>query len=579
MKTKINIKFQKIRDDFLNFIHRPGVLAKISWAVLGLAFGLVTVLLTLDLVVSKGRGEALSKRESDNVLALAQGAISPVFEKANIILQRVVHDYAPAMRQLDVLDPSIINEDLGRLMVGITEAQQDSLRLVNADGKVVYTAGYKEGSPDLSVADKSYFVTQKSNKIDGLLISEPILSRSTGNWLLVLSRSVKNEDGSFAGIAQVAIRSEFIQELFDKVTVGSNSGISLIAMDGGTLVRSPQRAENVDREFKMSAVFNLIAKNVTHGNVAVPSLIDGTTHQLSFLKMEGSPLIVAVGISPDDYLNEWYKKATYYTICLLFVAFMMVALSHISAQTKQSERDRDEALAQKASAESDVATAQQFMKESHRHLTDRLKAAKTFLNELEQMNPSLELGGSVLRIKNTLDEGSRVIRAINLLSDLEAKKFAVTIRRFDVTKMLKDVLTEAIPSARVHVVDLDMGHSGSIEIEADQEHLEDALAFVVQNAIRWGKYLGLSVRTTTGVHEDKTAFLKVEVAEIGKQSSSIGSEIAAACRQDLFNCSTSDMEFIAAWKILKLLNGVIVESSTGQQNGAFVISIPVQSVG
>src|SRR5690606_26768124 len=53
--------------------------------------------------------------------------------------------------------------------------------------------------PPLSAADREYFVAQQATD-QGLLISEPLYSRVSGEPIMVLSRRVSGPDGSFAGV-------------------------------------------------------------------------------------------------------------------------------------------------------------------------------------------------------------------------------------------------------------------------------------------------------------------------------------------------------------------------------------------
>ena len=82
------------------------------------------------------------------------------------------------------------------------------------------------GQDGLNNADREYFLFHRDHPGRGPHIGPSIKSRSSGEWVMPVSRRVNHPDGSFAGVALATIYLSHFLQLYDSIDMGSN--LSLI---------------------------------------------------------------------------------------------------------------------------------------------------------------------------------------------------------------------------------------------------------------------------------------------------------------------------------------------------------------
>jgi hypothetical protein len=87
-------------------------------------------------------------------------------------------------------------------------------------------------------------------------VGQPVRSRSSGVWIIPVSRRLDNPDGSFAGVALVAVRIAFFRSFYESFAIGEKDNIYL-ASDGRFLVRRPFRENDIGRDVSKGPVFRL----------------------------------------------------------------------------------------------------------------------------------------------------------------------------------------------------------------------------------------------------------------------------------------------------------------------------------
>ena len=354
----------------------------VSWGILALAFGLVTVMLLVDLLVSKPKEERLFERNASGFVVLAEEAVKQILQKSDQLLARIVQTHsndmlraqahadlkelatyrgmqtptaqnaelstivkhpgalvsaAGAQSEFESLEDAV-NKKLKQELVGAGEWQPESLRLINARGDVVYMSGVRDGTTGVNVKDRPYFQSQVTSRSMGMQVSAPIKSQLSNKWLLPVTRRFTNADGSFAGIAVVFVRVDYLKDLFSKISIGEASSLALVASDGGVVVRSPELANETDVEFTNDALFKAPENGVAGGRILAKSLVDKKEYVVRFKRIPDTPLIVMAGLSGSDMLTNWYRKATLYAVSLTLIAFMLGGLWRISEFSKKTNR-------------------------------------------------------------------------------------------------------------------------------------------------------------------------------------------------------------------------------------------------
>lgn len=289
-------------------------------------------LLAAELTLSYRQQIDAVRKDSENLSSVIEGNVQAAIQKIDVVLGESVRAVGPAVVEGRHRDVQEINRDLLRLMAYIPEAQGYSLRVVDAEGKVVYNAGESAVLPDVTVGDRAYFLRHKNDPAAGLVISEPLLSRFTGIWLITLSRRINGPDGQFAGLVQAALRTEFFQGLFEIIKIGPYDNISLFDLDMRILSRQPVIPSALGKQFLLPRARDALAAGKTRTSFRTVSPVDHLERLFVMHKLSGMPYVMVIGRAPDSFLAAWWRKAYLYALAYLgmvaALAAFMAAINH-----------------------------------------------------------------------------------------------------------------------------------------------------------------------------------------------------------------------------------------------------------
>ncbi|MFM0029144.1 sensor domain-containing diguanylate cyclase [Paraburkholderia madseniana] len=191
-----------------------------------------------------------------------------------------------------------------------------------AQNKVAY--------PPVALNDRDYFVAQQDSPNVGLYFSHPYRSRlRDGKWSVSLTRRINNPDGSFNGIAVLAIRLEYFQSLLSRISTGS-AGSVFIALDDGTLLARKPYVEKVIGIRVRSASFAYMQTHPS-GSFVAKATVDGVERMYSFSRVPGTPLIAVVAPAVDDILSPWRERSLLVGTLTLAFGGVFVAVSWMLA--------------------------------------------------------------------------------------------------------------------------------------------------------------------------------------------------------------------------------------------------------
>lgn len=325
-------------------------------------------LFTIELVRSYVSQYELVSRDANNLTGTVERHIKATTEKIDVILRDAAFEYTPVVTGVENRDALTVNRDLLRLEAFIPEAQANSLRIIDAQGKVLFSAGKSEAVPNVDVADRNYFLKQKNNHETGMVLSEPILSKFTQKWLFTLSRRISNPDGSFAGLIQTAMRADYFESSFKSIDVGPHGNIALFSADFHLVARHPAINEQLGKVFDLKEIKQGLELNQVMGFYKAYSRVDNTLRLFHYHKIDNLPLVVVIGIAPEDFLRSWIEKAWIYTVSLIILALEVLALIYVQRKIsrenvvllEQTVTDRTHELANiNTKLEQAVHTAQQ----------------------------------------------------------------------------------------------------------------------------------------------------------------------------------------------------------------------------
>jgi diguanylate cyclase (GGDEF)-like protein len=197
--------------------------------------------------------------------------------------------------------------------------------------------------------DREYFQYHLLHKERGTHVSVPVRSRSTGAWILPLSRRIEAPDGSFAGVALATLNLAWFGRFYESFDVGKN-GTIVLALDNGTLVfRRPFNEDQVGMDIRNGTIWQLAQNSTKPGSVMLTPRIDNVERLYSYRHLQGFPLFVACGVAVDEILAGW-RRSTLQTAVLGLAALLLLAWAGGLLVTQIRIRERLEGDLRRATA-------------------------------------------------------------------------------------------------------------------------------------------------------------------------------------------------------------------------------------
>jgi diguanylate cyclase (GGDEF)-like protein len=162
------------------------------------------------------------------------------------------------------------------------------------------------GQTGVNNSDREYFIFHRDNPSRGPHIGPSIKSRSSGEWVMTVSRRVNHPDGSFAGVALATIYLNHFLQLYD--SMGNNGVINLIADNASIVIRRPFKESDIGTSLAKSPLFTQLLPKGDAGTATIRSILDGVERVIGYRRVEGYPLIVFTALNKDEVLSSWRKE-------------------------------------------------------------------------------------------------------------------------------------------------------------------------------------------------------------------------------------------------------------------------------
>lgn len=218
----------------------------------------------------------------------------------------------------------------------------NSIRTANAEGRIEYGIGVLPGS-NFSVADRAYYLEAKRNPQAGLLISEPLVGRISGQWVVILARRLDHADGRFAGVAYAAMTLEQLTRSMAMIDLGPHGTVTLRGSDLGIYAKYPSiesLGNTIGRREASPTFLELFRQGRTSGVYKARGGLDGVERTFAFMKIGDHPLIIHIGLASRDYLAQWRSEARKYWIFVGLFTLLTSGLAWLLHRAWQRERAR-----------------------------------------------------------------------------------------------------------------------------------------------------------------------------------------------------------------------------------------------
>ena len=270
--------------------------------------------------------EERAKVTAQNLSRVLEHDITNILDKIDITLFAVA-DETERQNKNSGINKQAMNAFMAKLLLHIPEI--DNLRMADARGDIVFGVDLIDGKI-VNVADRDYFVILRNNPKAGLYISQPLISRLTSKWIVVVARRINQPDGFFRGVVMGALSLDFFSKLFASVDIGSSGGISLRDAEMGIIARHPAPKDIgsiIGNKTLSPELRKLFEAGQPEGTFFTPQSWDNTAKIVSYHKVGKYPLFVNVGLATKDYLAEWQRDIAKLMALSAFYVLLTLLLS------------------------------------------------------------------------------------------------------------------------------------------------------------------------------------------------------------------------------------------------------------
>jgi diguanylate cyclase (GGDEF)-like protein len=207
-----------------------------------------------------------------------------------------------------------------------------AISLINADGRLINFSRFWP-APDISVADRVFFKTLKSDPRATSFISDPAHNRTDGAWTLFLARRVSAANGDFLGLVLGAVELSYFDKLFSSVSLGEGGSIALYRSDGVLLTRFPQAESLIGKV--LTSPLNALGSGDS-GAIRFIGQIGSKDRLLAVHRLADFPMFLSVGVDTSAALAIWQKQTDILlgaaALAALTVAIMVLLIVRQLAQ-------------------------------------------------------------------------------------------------------------------------------------------------------------------------------------------------------------------------------------------------------
>ena len=272
--------------------------------------------ISFHLSVMRDRSLAAAWQNSDNLARVFAEDIARVLTETDRVMRLLRASYQ-ANGNLDLVRSASDLSPQGDLLTEI--------RIINSEGVVVASSSKPEMSR-ASSAERDYFLVQRESTADELFVSRPIFGRTSGVWLLQLSRPIRSPDGGFQGVIVASLDPRYLARFYHSINIGSDGAIFLAGLDGIVRASAGFKNDVIGGSMVNSELFRRL-KRADTGSFLTQGNQDGIKRLISYRVVKGYPLVVYVGQAQQEVLANYSRyRTSYFTFADAATALILIVV-------------------------------------------------------------------------------------------------------------------------------------------------------------------------------------------------------------------------------------------------------------
>lgn len=281
----------------------------------------------------------LAETQASNLSQVLESNIANSFKKIDLVLQELQDIFQ------NENDLSVHTKKFNELLLKHKKRLPEVLSFKAVDENGEFVADDLGVLSTKNLKDRDYYTKMKNDNIDQIIISKPVISKTTGLLVVVLSRPIMSITGKFRGLILATIPLTHYQKIFSNINVGEKGTITLMDLDGYFYARKPWVDKFSGKKVKLKErPLHFLRSSEISDHYQSEASTDGIERTYAARKMGNYPFAVFVGLSVDELLGPWKIRIITHTIFIIIVFFIsgfflinfLYSLEELEEQRKQT---------------------------------------------------------------------------------------------------------------------------------------------------------------------------------------------------------------------------------------------------
>jgi diguanylate cyclase (GGDEF)-like protein len=320
----------------------------IRWLVVGGLLLIAAIAVGATLTAQNFRERALrnSARELENTALLLAHHFDQQLQDFEVIQKDLIeHVRSSGIASVDEYRKRLSTQDIHRLLRSKMEALSyvGAVNITDADGELI-NSSHVWPVPKVNVADRAYFKTFTFDPRSPDVLIEPLYSRISGKWTILIVRKVTGPNGEFLGLVGRGIEPANFEGFFASVALGEGATISMLHRDGTMLARYPHVDGLMGQNFKNGSEVQRRIFELDHFSGRFTSPVDGDDRLISSRALPHFPIVMVATTTRAAALADWREQIGFLVAIsiasALTIAGLLIAVVRKLSQQHRLSRER-----------------------------------------------------------------------------------------------------------------------------------------------------------------------------------------------------------------------------------------------